>query len=115
MAANDDFDAGWGDDPFSGDIDFDMDFDSPNKKGFLRSFATGFLNGIVNKTVGDTDARIDTLKMVLPRTYTGAFSTLSLLNRRKREVLDEIKGGTFESVKDLQYLAGRAATAQGRP
>lgn len=110
MAANDDFDAGWGDDPFSGDIDFDMDFDSPNKKGFLRSFATGFLNGIVNKTVGDTDARIDTLKMVLPRTYTGAFSTLSLLNRRKREVLDEIKGGTFESVKDLQYLAGRAAT-----
>lgn len=109
MAANDDFDAGWGDDPFSGDMDFDMDFDSPNKKGFLRSFATGFLNGIVNKTVGDTDARLDTLKMVLPRTYTGAFSTLAVLNQKRREVLDEIKGGTYESVKDLQYLAQRAA------
>jgi predicted chitinase len=110
MAANDDFDAGWGDDPFSGDMDFDMDFDSPSKKGFLRSFASGFLSGITSKTIGDTDARINTLKMVLPRTYTGAFSTLTMLNQRRREVLDEIKGGTFESVKDLQYLAGRAAT-----
>lgn len=109
MAANDDFDSGWGDDPFEGDMNFDSDFDTASKHGFVRSFASGFLKGLVEKTVGDTDARIDTLKMVLPRTYMGAFSTLSELGRRRTELMQEIKGETYESVKDLQYLAGRAA------
>jgi predicted chitinase len=105
----DDFDMDWGDDPFSGDMSFDSDFDTPSNHGFLRSFTTGFLSGLVEKTVGDTDARIDTLKMVLPRSYLGAFSTLSDLNRRRAELMQEIKGDSYESVKDLQYLAGRAA------
>lgn len=110
----DDFDSDWGDDPFSGDMDFDSDFDSPSKKGFLRSFTTGFLNGLVNKTVGDTDAKIDTLKMVLPRTYLGAFSVISDLRRKRDEFLQEIKGTSYEAVKDLQYLAGRAAAKLGK-
>lgn len=105
----DDFDMDWGDDPFSGDMSFDSDFDTPSNHGFLRSFTTGFLNGLVDKTVGDTDAKIDTLKMILPRSYLGAFSTLSELSRRRAELMEEIKGDTYESVKDLQYLAGRAA------
>ena len=109
----DDFELEWGDDPFSGDMDFDSDFDSP-KQGFLRSFTTGFLNGLVDKSVGDTDARIDTLKMVLPRTYLSAFSVLSDLKRKRDALLEEIKGDTYESVKDLQYLAGRAAAKLGK-
>lgn len=115
MAANDDFDSGWGDDPFSGDMDFDSDFDSPSSKhGFVRSFTSGFLKGLVDKTVGDTDARIDTLKMVLPRTYLSAFSTVADLNRRREAMFAQIKGDSFESVKDLQYLAGRAAEKLGK-
>lgn len=116
MAANDDFDS-WGDDPFEGDLDFDSDFDAPDKRGFLNSFTSGFLKGLVDKTVGDTDARIDTLKMVLPRTYLGAFSTLADLNRRKAALLQEIQGDSYEAVKDLQYLAGRAGAklSKGTP
>lgn len=98
----------WGDDPFSGDIDFDSDFDKAEKHGFIRSFATGFLSGVVEKTVGDTDARIDTLKMVLPKTWTRAFNTLEQLNRRRRELTRELQGEIHGSMDDLQYLAKRA-------
>jgi len=109
MASSYDDDYDWGDDPFAGDIDFDTDFDKANKHGFLRSVATGFLSGVVEKTVGDTDARIDTMKMVLPRTWTSAFSTISDINRRRRALVDEMKGETFGVMEDLQYLAKRAA------
>lgn len=109
MAADDDYGSDWGDDPFSGDMNFDADFDSPAKQGFLRSVTSGFLKGLVDKTIGDTDARIDTLKMILPNTYLGAFSAMTELNRRRQELLTEIKGNTYESVKDLQYLAGRVS------
>lgn len=106
---SDDFDD-WGDDPFGGDLDFDDDFDKPaSSKGFIRSFATGFLSGLVEKTIGDTDARINTLKMGLPRTWMGTFSNLRTLNERSREVLTDIKAESFTTVQDLQYLAGRAA------
>lgn len=98
----------WGSDPFAGDIDFDSDFDKAEKHGFLRSFATGFLSGIVEKTVGDTDARIDTLKMVLPKTWTRAFNTLDQLNRKRRELTRELQGEIHGSMDDLQYLAKRA-------
>lgn len=98
----------WGDDPFAGDIDFDSDFDKAEKHGFLRSFATGFLSGVVEKTVGDTDARIDTLKMVLPKTWTRAFNTLDQLNRKRRELTRELQGEIHGSMDDLQYLAKRA-------
>lgn len=103
---DDDFD--WGDDPFEGDLDFDTDFDGSSKQGFLRSVVTGFLEGIVEKTVGDTDARVDTLKMVLPKTWTSAFSTLSDLNRRRRALVEEMKGEAHSSIGDLQYIAKRA-------
>lgn len=98
----------WGNDPFDGDIDFDSDFDKAEKHGFLRSFATGFLSGVVEKTVGDTDARIDTLKMVLPKTWTRAFNTLEQLNRKRRELTRELQGEIHGSMDDLQYLAKRA-------
>jgi predicted chitinase len=113
MADSDDMD--WGDDPFMGDLDFDDDFDKPaSNKGFLRSAATGFLSGLVGKTIGDTDARINTLKMVLPRSYLNAFSNLRVLNDRRKEVMDEIKGESYQAVQDLQYLAQRAAKKLGK-
>ena len=98
----------WGDDPFEGDLGFDSDFDRSEKTGFIRSFATGFLSGVVDKTVGDTDARIDTLKMVLPKTWTRAFNTMDKFNRRRRELVQEMKGEIHSSMDDLQYLAKRA-------
>jgi len=108
----DDFDS-WDDDPFGGDLDFDDDFDKP-KAGFIRSFATGFLSGVVGKTVGDTDARVNTLKMVLPNTWLGAFSNVAQLNQRRREVMEEIKGDSYQTVQDLQYLAKRAGSKLGK-
>ena len=108
MADDSDFD--WGDDPFTGDLDFDDNFDSPrSKKGFIRSAATGFLSGLVGKTIGDTDARINTLKMVLPNSYLGAFSNLRAFNEKRKEILAEIKDSSHSAVEDLQYLARRAA------
>lgn len=106
MADTDNFD--WGDDPFSGDIDFDTDFDKSAKHGFLRSVASGFLSGIVDNTVGSSDARIDTLKKALPNTWNSAFSIASDINRRRREVVEELKKQSHSAVVDLQYLAKRA-------
>lgn len=99
----------WGEDPFEGDIDFDTNFDSSEKHGFLRSVATGFLSGIVEQTVGDTDARVNTLKMVLPKTWTNTFSVLAEINRRKSQIIREFKAESHGSMEDLQYLAKRAA------
>jgi predicted chitinase len=112
--ADDDFK--WDDDPFGGDLDFDDDFDKP-KKGFIRSFTTGFLSGIVSKSVGDTDAKINTLKMALPNTWLSAFSNVQQLNDRRKEVMEEIKGDSYQTVQDLQYLAKRGADklAKGTP
>jgi predicted chitinase len=108
----DDFDS-WDDDPFGGDLDFDDDFDKP-KAGFIRSFATGFLSGVVGKTIGDTDARVNTLKMALPNTWLGAFSNVADLNRRRKEVMEEVKGDSYQTVQDLQYLAKRAGSKLGK-
>ncbi|MNM09007.1 hypothetical protein D3C81_190870 [compost metagenome] len=102
----DDFD--WGDDPFAGDIDFDSDFDGSSKQGFLRSAVTGFLSGVVEKTIGDTDARVDTLKMVLPGSWTSAFSIASDLNRRREQIITDLKKESHGAIEDLQYLAKRA-------
>lgn len=100
----------WDDDPFEGDLNFDSDFDGPSSKpGFIRSVVSGFLSGVVEKTIGDTDARVNTLKMALPRTWTSAFSNLRELNDRRKEVLEDIKAESYTTVQDLQYLAGRAA------
>lgn len=101
-------DLDWGDDPFAGDIDFDTDFDGSAKHGFIRSVVTGFLSGVVDKTIGDTDARIDILQMVLPRTWTSAFSIASDLNRRRQQIVEEMKKEGAHAIDDLQYLARRA-------
>mgnify|MGYP003430829139 CR=1 FL=1 len=79
--ADDDFK--WDDDPFGGDLDFDDDFDKP-KKGFIRSFTTGFLSGIVSKSVGDTDAKINTLKMALPSAGLSACSSVERRSDRRK-------------------------------
>jgi len=117
MSDYDDFesyDNDWGDDPFEGDMDFDSDFDNPGgKKGFLRSAVSGFLDGIVERTIGSTDAKINTLQKVLPATWNPTFRNLRDLNQRRRDVMEQIKNGTFTTVQDLQYLADRAAKAVG--
>lgn len=104
MAA-DEFDGGWGDDPFSGDIGFDTDFDGPVSKGIIHSLATGFLHGLYDKTIGTTDGQLETLKKVLPSTFQSTFNSISDLNRRRTELMTEIKEGTFEAIKDLQFIA----------
>lgn len=105
-----DFDDGWGDDPFEGDFSFDDDFDKPGgKKGFIRNFASGFLSGLVSKSVGDTEARMNTLRMALPKTFTGSLNNIQSFNRERAKILEEIKGESYQAVQDLQYLAKRAA------
>ena len=112
MSDSFELDNDWGDDPFEGDMDFDMDFDNPGgNKGFFRSAVTGFLNGIVDRTVGSTDAQIDTLKRVLPNTWTPAFRNLREMNDRRKQVMEEMKNNSYQAVQDLQYLAERAAKA----
>ncbi|EJI5696450.1 hypothetical protein NFI00_000153 [Salmonella enterica] len=109
---SDDFDMDWGDDPFDGDLDFDMDFDGGNsKKGKLHSFATGFLSGIKDNTYGDTDAKIKTLRTVLPKSYTNFFNTVNQANTIRRTIIEEMKNDSAEAVKDLQYLAGRSVAS----
>lgn len=106
--ASDDLEMDWGDDPFGGDIDFDMDFDSGEKKGRLRSLATGFLSGLKANTIGDTDARIKTLRMALPKSFSGAFNALNEFNTMKRAVIEELKTENAQAVQDAQYIVGRS-------
>ncbi|ASU03685.1 putative endolysin [Erwinia phage vB_EamM_Joad] len=109
---SDDFDMDWGDDPFDGDLDFDMDFDgNTSKKGRLHSFASGFLSGIKENTYGDTDAKIKTLRTVLPKSYTNFFNTVNQANTIRRTILEEMKNDSADAVKDLQYLAGRSVAS----
>lgn len=102
------FDDDWGDDPFEGEINFDSDFDGSVKTGFIRSVATGFLSGIVESTVGDTDAQIKTARMVLPKTWGNAFNAAAEINRKRKQLVDDLKGESFIVMDDLKYLAKRA-------
>lgn len=112
MSEYDDIDNDWGADPFEGDMDFDMDFDSPGgKKGFLHSVVSGFFDGIVERTIGSTDAKVNTLKRVLPATWAPAFRNVRDFNDRATEIFAELKQNSVQTVDDLQYLAGRAAKA----
>jgi len=114
MSEYDDIDNDWGEDPFEGDMDFDMDFDSPgSKKGFLRSAVSGFLDGIVERTIGSTDAKINSLKRVLPETWAPAFRNVREFNDRASEIFADLKQNSSQTVDDLQYLALRAAKAAG--
>ena len=95
--ASDNFDLDWGDDPFDGDLDFDMDFDG-EKKGKVRSFVTGFFSGLKDHTIGDTDARIKTLRMALPSNFSTTLNAFVTLNNTRKRVLDEIKDSRKEEI-----------------
>lgn len=105
--ASDNFDLDWGDDPFDGDLDFDMDFDG-EKKGKVRSFVTGFFSGLKDHTIGDTDARIKTLRMALPSNFSTTLNAFVTLNNTRKRVLDEIKKESVGAIGDAQYIIGRA-------
>ena len=106
---SDDFEMDWGDDPFDGDLDFDMDFDGQDeKKGRLHSFASGFLSGIKDNTYGDTDAKLKTIRTILPKSYANFFNTVNQVNAMRRTLVEEMKTDSADAVKDLQYLAGRS-------
>lgn len=102
-----DFDE-WGDDPFEGDISFDDDFDSEDNRGFLRSLATGFLNGLVSNSIGDSNARMNTARTILPKSFADTFDRVRELNDTRKMLVDEFKEKNAQTVDDLQYLARRA-------
>ena len=113
--ASDNFDMEWGDDPFGGDIDFDMDFDmDPFKgKGFIRSFTTGFLSGVVDETIGTGDARMRSLRTVLPGTWSNALDKVSFISDRLDKLAQEFKEENSESVKSLQTIAAHLNSKMG--
>lgn len=106
---SDDFELDWGDDPFDGDLNFDFDFDGQtSKKGRLHSFASGFLSGIKDNTYGDTDAKIKTIRTILPKSYANFFNAVNEANTIRRTITEEMKTDSADAIKDLQYLAGRS-------
>ena len=113
--ASDNFDMDWGDDPFAGDIDFDMDFDmDPFKgKGFVRSLATGFLQGSLDETLGSGEARMRTLRTILPSSYSNALDKLSFVSSRVDDLVREFKEENAESAKSLQSIASHLNQRMG--
>ena len=113
--ASDDYNLDWGGDPFAGDVDFDMDFDmDPFKgKGFIRSFATGFLQGAVDETVGSGEARMRSLRTILPSTYSNALDKLSFVSSRVGDLVKEFQEENAESAKSLQSIAAHLNQRMG--
>lgn len=111
-----DFDLDWGDDPFGGDVDFDMDFNmDPFKgKGFIRSVATGFLSGVVDETVGSGDARMRSLRTILPSTFSTALDKASFVGDRLKDLATEFREENAESAKSLQTIASHLNQKMGR-
>lgn len=105
--ASDDYEINWDDDPFGGDIDFDMDFnmDPFAGKGFFRSVATGFLSGLVDESVGTNEARFRTLRTVLPDSFSNALDRVSFVKDRIDELAQEFKEENAQSAKSLQNIA----------
>ena len=110
-----DFDLDWGDDPFGGDVDFDMDFNmDPFKgKGFIRSVATGFLSGVVDETVGSGDARMRSLRTILPSTFSTALDKASFVGDRLKDLATEFREENAESAKSLQTIASHLNQKMG--
>ena len=105
----DDYEINWdSEDMFAGDYDFDMDFDmDPNaKKSFLGGFASGFLTGITDGTVGTTDAKIRTLRTVLPSTWSTALDKAEFIHDRYQELKTEFQQENAQTFKSLQNIAG---------
>uniref|UniRef100_A0AAU8L0Q7 Hydrolase n=1 Tax=Pantoea phage Survivor TaxID=3232176 RepID=A0AAU8L0Q7_9CAUD len=105
----DDFEIDWdSDDMFDGDYGFDMDFDmDPNaKKSFLGGFTSGFLTGLTDGTVGTTDAKIRSLRTILPSTFSNALDKAAFINDRYQELKTEFQNENAQTVKSLQSIAG---------
>lgn len=113
--ASDTYDLDWDDDPFGGDLDFDMDFDMDPyaKKGFVGGMASGFLSGIVDETVGSGEARMRTLRTILPKSFSTALDRVSWAGRRFDELKTEFKEENASSVKSLQSIAGHLSKKMG--
>lgn len=106
----DDYEINWdSDDMFDGDYDFDTDFDmDPNaKKSFLGGFASGFLTGITDGTVGTTDAKIKSLRTILPNTWSTALDKAEFLHSRYQDLKTEFQQENAQTFKSLQNIAGR--------
>jgi len=99
------------DDPFDGDLNFDSDFDSGKKGSKLKSFAIGFLGGAKDALVGSTDAKLKTVKMALPESFNGTFQFINDTRRIYSDIKEEVKKGTADSMRDLQYLVGQKEDA----
>lgn len=99
------------DDPFDGDLNFDSDFDSDKKGSKLKSFAIGFLGGAKDALVGSTDAKLKTVKMVLPESFNGTFQFINDTRRLYTDIKEEVKRETADSMRDLQYLVGQKEEA----
>lgn len=108
-------DIDWGDDPFGGDVDFDMDFDMDPyaKKGFIGGMASGFLSGIADETVGSGEARMRSLRTILPKSFSTALDQVSWAGRRFDELKTEFKEENASSVKSLQSIAGHLSKKMG--
>ncbi|WZX10342.1 hypothetical protein ACP1_0053 [Aeromonas phage ACP1] len=113
--ASDTYDLDWDDDPFGGDIDFDMDFDMDPyaKKGFVGGMVSGFLSGIVDETVGSGEARMRSLRTILPKSFSTALDRVSWAGRRFDELKTEFKEENASSVKSLQSIAGHLSKKMG--
>lgn len=111
MAIEDNFDVDW-EDPFGGDFDLDMDFDMDPyaKQGFVGGVTSGFLSGIVDETVGSGQARMRTLRTVLPSSFSNALDRLSWASERLDDIKEDFKKQNVESVKYLQNIAGKLST-----
>ncbi|UVD32192.1 endolysin [Vibrio phage phiKT1028] len=96
----------WGDDFLDGDFDFDYDFDGNKDQGFLKSVSKGFFSSLKSNTVGDTDAKIKTLRRILPSSFGTTFNFYRDLDRRKKEAFKEFKENSTELMGDLAFLSG---------
>lgn len=96
----------WGDDFLDGDFDFDYDFDGNKDQGFLKSVSKGFFSSLKSNTIGDTDAKIKTLRRILPSSFGTTFNFYRDLDRRKKEAFKEFKENSAELMGDLAFLSG---------
>ena len=105
--AKDDFDD-WGDDPFAGDIDFDFDFDNAPKKGFFASMGSGFLSELHSGTIGSSEGRLRTAKMLLPKSFGTVFDLKREFDWKKQEILSEVKANSlFKSDQKIWWKISR--------
>lgn len=104
MANEQDYD--WGDDFLDGDFDFDFDFDEKKDQGFLKSVSKGFFSALKSNTVGDADARVKTLRRILPKSFGTTFDFYRDLDRKKQEAFKEFKENSADLMGDLAFLSG---------